>query len=144
MNLLTEIDSELSAYGHHRPLSKETALDLSGACRNALKTIAAAVIENQLLSRCPACYGYPITKGFQGRCAVCHGLELIPEGLTVPQLKLMVLREEEAKKELADLRHACLAAIGYIDGHSVLDKEGIIETLADAVRDFATGRKSGA
>lgn len=42
----------------------------------------------------------------------------------------------EQQQQLANLRHACLAAIGYVAGQSIIaDKDAMHRVLADAVRD---------
>lgn len=45
------------------------------------------------------------------------------------------------EKEVKALRHACLAALGFFGGVSVLTKEQLEKTLADAVREYATNGK---
>ncbi len=40
---------------------------------------------------------------------------------------------EPHKLDPSLMRHACLAALGYIEGISVLDKAGIVATLKEAV-----------
>jgi len=60
-------------------------------------------------------------------------------GTTDPNLiaEAMELREGHkcaAAKSIKDLRHGCLAALGYLGGVSILSKEQLQKVLADAVK----------
>ena len=48
---------------------------------------------------------------------------------------------EQARAELKELRHACLAAIGFLAGVSAVNREVVERTLAEAVRAYATGQR---
>ena len=61
---------------------------------------------------------------------------------TADHVYRLVREVEQARAELKELRHACLAALGFLAGTSVLNREAVERTLAEAARAYVTGQRS--